>query len=119
MDQELPGPAIVFEEGEVVGAEPVVGGVLGPFQRGVVQVAVDLDEIVDGERRGPETPRLLLRSVRLVDRGLRSVICRNPTPDAGVAPDLLSLNLFHPVLAGEKGWSVGVVTKQGPSSLAW
>ncbi|MEV7740078.1 hypothetical protein AB0O75_50100 [Streptomyces sp. NPDC088921] len=30
-----------------------------------------------------------------------------------------SLNLFHPVLAGEKGWSVGVVTRQGPSSLAW
>jgi hypothetical protein len=30
-----------------------------------------------------------------------------------------SVNLFHPVLAGEKGWSVGMVTRQGPSSLAW
>jgi hypothetical protein len=30
-----------------------------------------------------------------------------------------SMNVFHPVLAGEMGWSVGVVTRQGPSSLAW
>ncbi|MGW4027347.1 acyl-ACP desaturase [Streptomyces sp. NPDC005009] len=28
-------------------------------------------------------------------------------------------NLFHPVLAGEMGWSAGVVTRQGPSSSAW
>ncbi|MCA1224415.1 IS3 family transposase [Streptomyces sp. 8L] len=29
------------------------------------------------------------------------------------------LNLFHPVLTGEMGWSAAVVTRQGPSSLAW
>jgi hypothetical protein len=31
----------------------------------------------------------------------------------------VSVNVFHPVLAGEMGWSAGVVTRQGPSSLAW
>ncbi|WP_289971384.1 hypothetical protein [Streptomyces sp. CSDS2] len=30
-----------------------------------------------------------------------------------------SVNLFHPVLEGEMGWPAGVVTRQGPSSLAW
>ncbi|MCX4506633.1 hypothetical protein [Streptomyces anulatus] len=30
-----------------------------------------------------------------------------------------SLSLFHPVLAGESGWSGCVVTRQGLSSLAW
>ncbi|WP_180989581.1 hypothetical protein [Streptomyces cahuitamycinicus] len=30
-----------------------------------------------------------------------------------------SLSLFHPVLEGEMGWSAGVVTRQGPSSLVW
>jgi hypothetical protein len=35
------------------------------------------------------------------------------------AVNLASVNLFHPVLKGEMGWSAGVVTRQGPSSLAW
>ncbi len=30
-----------------------------------------------------------------------------------------SMSLFHPVLVGEMGWSAGVVTRQGPLSLAW
>ncbi|MFE5302498.1 IS630 family transposase, partial [Streptomyces sp. NPDC056632] len=32
---------------------------------------------------------------------------------------VLCVSLFHPVLEGERGWSAGVVTRQGPSSLAW
>lgn len=31
----------------------------------------------------------------------------------------LTVSLFHPVLAGEMSWSAGLVTRQGPSSLAW
>ncbi|MEU2264664.1 hypothetical protein ABZ557_31350 [Streptomyces sp. NPDC019645] len=30
-----------------------------------------------------------------------------------------SVSFFHPALKGEMGWSAGVVTRQGPSSLAW
>ncbi|MEV8388219.1 hypothetical protein AB0P44_46385, partial [Streptomyces chartreusis] len=30
-----------------------------------------------------------------------------------------SMSLFHSVVVGEVGWSVGVVARQGPSSLAW
>ncbi|MEU9706972.1 hypothetical protein [Streptomyces sp. NPDC047981] len=30
-----------------------------------------------------------------------------------------SMSLFHPGLEGEMGWSAGVVTRQGPWSLAW
>ncbi|MGW1616694.1 hypothetical protein ACWCQZ_46265 [Streptomyces sp. NPDC002285] len=32
---------------------------------------------------------------------------------------MVSVSFFHPVLAGEIGWSAGLVTRQGPSSLAW
>ncbi|MBM7172599.1 hypothetical protein JQK87_30245 [Streptomyces sp. G44] len=46
MDEAITGGPAPLEAGEVVGAEPVVSGVLGPCRGGTVQVAVDLDEVV-------------------------------------------------------------------------
>lgn len=46
VDEAFTGGSVLLEAGEVVGSEPVVGGVLGPLQGGVVQVAVDVDEVV-------------------------------------------------------------------------
>ena len=45
-------------------------------------------------------------------------VLHEPEQDLDLAPQP-SLNLFHPVLRGELVWSAGVVTRQGPSSLAW
>ncbi|MFJ6897446.1 hypothetical protein [Streptomyces hokutonensis] len=86
------------------------------------------EDIAPGERTG----RFRIGSDQLVlDAGGRS---RISAEDAAVAlvdeaelPRFIqrrftvgySLSLFHPVLAGDMGWSVAVVTRQGPSSLAW
>lgn len=48
----------------------------------------------------------------------RGFLMSTQRPDGRQPADVL-LSLFHPVLEGEVGWSARVVTRQGPSSLAW
>ncbi|MEU6285811.1 CRISPR-associated endonuclease Cas3'' [Streptomyces sp. NPDC047028] len=90
------------------------------------QVVWDCDETVVRPRLGGR--RSVLREVLapVAEFGGTALVCCTTVAEAQrTFRDLrrafpaLSLNLFHPVLAGEMGWSAAVVTRQGPSSLAW